>query len=90
MVDVKTTVDIQDELLAQAKRHALRTGRPLEALVEDGLRQVLAAAPVSDSAGYRLPDCSVGDMRRPDPTVRYSWPEMRAMIYGEPPQSWTR
>ena len=87
---MKTTVDIQDELLAQAKRHARRTGRPLEALVEDGLRQILATAPAPDGAGYRLPDRSVGDARWPDPTVRYSWPEMRAMIYGEPPQTWTR
>ena len=31
---MKTTVDIGDELLVRAKRHAKETGRPLQALVE--------------------------------------------------------
>ena len=84
-VIMQTTVDIQDELLAQAQRHARRTGRPLGALVEDGLRQVLAIDPSNAGVGYRLPDCSVGDSGRPDPTVHYSWPKIRGMIYGEPP-----
>ena len=33
---MKTTLDIHDELLLRAKRHAKETGRPLRALVEDG------------------------------------------------------
>ena len=86
---MKTTVDIQDELLDRAQRHASLTGRPFATLIEDGLRQVLAAAPADASVGYRLPDCSVGDADGPDPTTRYSWPQMRGMIYGEPPQHWT-
>lgn len=83
MNDMKTTVDIQDELLAQAERHARLTGRPLAALVEDGLRRVLSTAQSNGGAEYRLPDCSVGDAGRPDPTNRYSWHELRSMIYGE-------
>ena len=88
---MKTTVDIQDELLAQAERHAKRTGRPLAALVEDGLRRIIATASDGDGAGYRLPDCSVGDAGRPDPTQQYSWQDLRTMIYDDPErQRWTR
>lgn len=79
---MKTTLDIQDELLARAKRHAKRTGRPLRAVVEDGLRQVL-----SDTAPrgrYRLPDHSVGEAGAKDPLEAFSWQDLREVIYGEP------
>ena len=56
---MKTTLDIHDALLDRAKRHAKKTGRPLRAVVEDGLRQVLAVS-VSPH-DYQLPDLSVGD-----------------------------
>ena len=81
---MKTTVDIEDRLLNQAKRHARETGRQLEELVEDGLRHVLSTAHPDE--GYRLPDRSVGNGRHPDPVKRYSWPELRSMIYGESEQ----
>ena len=48
----KTTVDIQDELLARAKRHAQHTGRPLRAVVEEGLRQVLSDTAPANATGY--------------------------------------
>ena len=86
MVGMKTTVDIEDELLDQAKLHAELTGRSLQALVEDGLRRVLSTAPSYEDEGYRLPDCSVGDDCGPDPIRRHSWPELRSMIYGESEQ----
>ena len=43
---MKTTLDISDELLARAKRHAKKTGRPLRAVVEEGLRLALETRPV--------------------------------------------
>ena len=76
---MKTTLDIHDELLARAKRHAKETGRPLRTVVEDGLRQVIEApAP----RRYELPDLRVGDSDAPDPLATYSWPELRGLIYG--------
>ncbi len=81
MVAMKTTIDIHDELLARAKRHARNTGRSLRAVVEDGLRQVLAL-PASRSR-YRLPDLSVGDPNAADPLEAYSWQDLRGVIYGE-------
>ena len=80
MGDMKTTVDIHDELLARAKRHAAETGRPLRAVVEEGLRRVLSASPIRDR--YTLPDLRTGDSRAPDPLEQFSWPELREMIYG--------
>ena len=85
---MKTTMDIQDELLDQAKLHAERTGRSLQALVEDGLRRVLSTVSSDGDEGYRLPDCSVGDARGPDQMAQCSWQELRAMIYGEEARDW--
>lgn len=80
---MKTTLDIQDALLERAKRHAKRVRRPLRAIVEEGLRRVLADAAAPST--YRLPDASVGDRSAPDPLEAYSWQDLRAEIYGEPP-----
>lgn len=75
----KTTLDTHDELLARAKRYAKETGRPLRAVVEDGLRHVIEAPA---HRGYELPDLRVGDSDTPDPLATYSWPELRELIYG--------
>ncbi len=79
---MKTTLDIHDELLARAKRHARETGRPLRAVVEEGLRNVLSSSPPRPK--YTLPDLRVGDPLAPDPLEQYSWPELRELIYGDP------
>lgn len=39
---MKTTIEINDELFRSARRHAADTGTTLRALVEEGLRSVLA------------------------------------------------
>ena len=79
---MKTTLDIHDELLRRAKRHARETGRPLRAVVEEGLRRVLSPSPSRHR--YTLPDLRVGDPRACDPLERFSWPELRELIYGDP------
>ena len=78
---MKTTLEIQDELLARAKRHARRTGRTLRAVVEDGLRQVLSNS--APRRSYRLPDHSVGEAGGKDPLETFSWQDLREVIYGE-------
>ena len=82
MGNMKTTLNIQDELLTRAKRHAQRTGRPLRAVVEEGLRQVLSSQ--SPSGRYILPDCSVGEAEGRDPLEAYSWQDLREEMYGAP------
>lgn len=80
---LKTTLDIQDALLERAKRHAKRIRRPLRAIVEEGLRRVLAER--STPEAYTLPDASVGDPGAADPLETLSWQDLRREIYGEPP-----
>jgi hypothetical protein len=42
---VKTTLELPDELLIEAKKAAAEQRRPLKALVEEGLRLVLRGVP---------------------------------------------
>ena len=79
---MKTTLEIHAELLIRAKQLSKRTGRPLRAVVEDGLRMVLSASTREEP--YQLPDCSIGDPNAPDPLEALSWQDLRAQIYGEP------
>ena len=85
---VKTTIEIHDELLVRAKRHAKRNGRPLRAVVEEGLRLVLSTPTASPR--YRLPDMSAGDPDGPDPLEAYSWQDLRETIYGAPGMPWSQ
>lgn len=77
---MKTTVEISDVLLARAKRHAKRSGKPLRALVEEGLRLVLEREPAR--VPYQLPDRSVGGPDGPNPLESWSWQDLRDEIYG--------
>ncbi|MDE2784668.1 MAG: DUF2191 domain-containing protein [Gemmatimonadota bacterium] len=79
---MKTTIDIHDDLLVRAKRHARETGVPLRAVVEEGLRLALSAPERAE--GYRLPDLSVGDPNAADPLEAYTWQDLSEIIYGRP------
>ena len=79
---MKTTIDVDDTLLARAKRHARTVGKPLRALVEEGLRRVLTDSDAGIPT-YRLPDRSVGKRGRPDPLESLSWQDLRGEIYGD-------
>jgi hypothetical protein len=82
---MKTTLDIQDTLLLRAKRLSKRTGKPLRALVEEGLKHVLSEQNVQLKR-YQLPDCSVGNAGAPNPLASWSWQDLRDEIYGGPAQ----
>ena len=84
MDEVKTTVDVHDELLKRAKRHAQETGQTLRAVVQEGLRLVLEKPPPS---GYKLPDLSVGDPDGPNPLEKHTFAEMLEMSQREWPGS---
>jgi len=81
---MKTTIEIADVLLERAKRHARKLGKPMRAVVEEGLRLVLEddARP----SPYRLPDRSVGRAGGPNPLEALSWQDLRDEIYGKPRQ----
>jgi len=44
VICMKTTVNLTDELLVEAKQRAAEERRPLRALIEDALREKLATA----------------------------------------------
>jgi hypothetical protein len=57
VVRVKTTVDIADPMLKEAKLIAAREGTTLKALVEEGLRHVIRNRE-QPPTGFRLRDAS--------------------------------
>jgi hypothetical protein len=52
---VRTTIRLDDQLLAEAKSLAARTGRTLTRVIEDALRQSLAQRPGDAGGPVRLP-----------------------------------
>ncbi len=77
---MRVTLELDDQLVAEAREHARERGQSLSALVEEGLWSVLAAG--EPEAGNRLPDLSVGDATRDDPLEGHSPEEIRDMAYG--------
>ena len=47
---MRTTVRLDDRLLADAKRYAAQSGRTLTSLIDEGLREVLARGAASRQA----------------------------------------
>ncbi len=80
---MKTTVEIADPLLEQAKLEADRTGCTLRELVERGLRIVLEERRRAEAKPFRLRDASVGGHGLEPGARDGGWPQQRAMIYGD-------
>ena len=76
---MKTTIDIADPLLNQAKKLAAREGKTLKVIVERGLQLVLRER--KSRAMFVLKDASVdGKGLRPD-ARRLSWDQIRNLSY---------
>jgi Arc/MetJ family transcription regulator len=76
---MKTTIEISDALLSAAKRRAGERGTTLRALVEEGLRNLLAEAP--PGGAFTLRDASV-DGHGLQPGVREgSWERIADLTY---------
>ncbi len=80
LTHMKTTVDIADQLFEGARRLAAREGRTMRALIEEGLRTVLASRRVAPK-GFVLRDVSFGgDGLSPDVSLG-DWSQVRSLIY---------
>ena len=76
---MKTTLEISDPLLREARKIATRDNTTLRALVEQGLRQVVSEK--KKDKPFRLRDASFkGDGLHPD-VANLSWDEIRDLIY---------
>ncbi len=61
---MRTTVRLDDRLLADAKRYAASSGRTLTSLIDEGLRSVLARRAAATPAGpVTLPTGGTGGLR---------------------------
>ena len=78
---MKTTVDIPDGLLREARRVAQSEGTTLRALIEEGLRSALAHR--SQEVNYTLPDASVDGHGVNSQMRDASWEDIRALAYGD-------
>jgi len=75
---VKTTIEVADGLLAEAKRHAAAHGMALREVVEAGLRSVLDAQGPSEARAFRLKRCA---FRGKGLAAERDWPAIRGKIY---------
>lgn len=72
---MKTTIEITDSLLAEAKKLAAARSTTLRQIVEEGLRKVIEEKPKKP---FKLRDGSVGD---PNKVQKLNWPEIWKEIY---------
>ena len=77
---MKTTVEIPDSLLEQARRQAASEGSTVRALVEEGLRRVLEDR-LKNAGGFRLRKVTFGGDGLQSDLVDASWETMRDLIY---------
>lgn len=76
---MKTTIEISEPLLNQARRLATRQGTTLRALVEEGLRKVVAEKRRPE--GFRLRRASFrGEGLQPE-AASAGWDRLREMAY---------
>jgi hypothetical protein len=67
---MKTTVEIPDALLDEARRMAAREGVPVRALIEEGLRAVVASGPPTGISGaFPSSSCAIPWSADDDHTV---------------------
>ncbi len=77
---MKTTVEIDDRLLASAKDEARRRKTTLRRLIEEGLRHELGRKPRART--YRMRDASVGRPNGLRPGVDLAdWDRMLGIVY---------
>lgn len=75
---MKTTIDISDPLMRQAKRIAAKERTTVRALVEQGLRRELAER--GRGASFRLRQVTVGG-KGLQAGLDYNWDRLSALAY---------
>ena len=78
---MKTTVEIPDPLLDEARKIAAQDGTTLRALAEQGLRRVLNDSKAKPP--FKLRDGSFGGQGLHPDVSDLSWEEIRDLSYGD-------
>lgn len=80
---MKTTIDLPDVLVQQARQKALHLGRPFKDLVADyirqGLSELAATAPAPASSALAIADDGLPVFRR-DPSVKGPAPSLQQLL----------
>jgi hypothetical protein len=76
---VKTTIDIADPLLREARKIAARERTTLRALVEQGLRRIIAEK--ARKPAFRLRDASFNGRGLNPEFADVGWDRLRDLIY---------
>lgn len=76
---MKTTVDIADPLLKEARKVAARDGTTVRALIEEGLRHVVADR--RRRGRYQLPDLGYGEGGLRPELRGAGWDRIRDLAY---------
>ena len=76
---MKTTIEISDSLLEEARRLAAKEGTTVRAYVEQGLRQVIAER--KSRGTFKLRKASFKGKGLQDGVKDGSWERIREMIY---------
>ncbi len=79
---MKTTVQISDALLADVQKIAVKRKTTLKALIDEGLRHVVADEEAKKKP-FKLKDCSVGGHGLHPDMKGKSWGEFIALSYGD-------
>jgi len=74
---MKTTIDISESLLKEAKQVARAEGITMKELFEQGLRRAIAER-TKPKKPFKLRDASIFGER---PNRELSWPEMQQVLY---------
>jgi hypothetical protein len=79
---MKTTIELSDAALDEARRVAAREGTTLRALIEEGLRRVLAERR-GRRAGFKLRRVTFAGKGLSPEFEGESWPAIRDAVYRE-------
>jgi predicted transcriptional regulator len=79
--NMKTTIDLPDDLAKKAKAYAAGKHTTLRAVIEQGIRQVLRNERAATE--FKLRDASVGGSGLRDEYRDADWARIREAAYGE-------
>jgi hypothetical protein len=78
---MKTTIEIEDALLKQAKQLAVEHNLSLKAVVELALRRFLEETNQQPGTPFKLRDHTFGGRGVQPGLDEHDWPTIRAMVY---------
>jgi Bacterial antitoxin of type II TA system, VapB len=84
LATMKTTLEISDPLLREARKIAAREQTTLRAVVEQGLRRIIAEK--ERKSGFRLRDASFDGRGLNPEFANTGWDRLRDLIYDSSPK----